>query len=150
MLSFCNCLSDTNKLCTIFLISLRLSLITLTEITITGLILDLFTHFYKDKSQKRKKDWLLECICVLLGSAQVKAAYKMLVKLTPSNLTITRTQYQLSKKLVLMPHSAFSHLIKNVDVDVDRKCPELIFLTHTGKSGSNLICDIFKLLPNTE
>ena len=63
--------------------------------------------------------------------------------------TMSQAQYYMSKKLILLPHCSFRRLIQKVDLDPERKCPELIFLTHTPKSGSNLIADIFKLLPNT-
>ncbi len=42
------------------------------------------SSFSAHRSQKHKKDWLLDCIFVLLGSVRTKAACKILVKSTPS------------------------------------------------------------------
>jgi len=64
------------------------------------------TSFCWPRSQKSKKDWWLDCIFVLLGSTRVKAAKKMLVKLTPvvniTNITNEQLllQYSLAKKIL--------------------------------------------------
>jgi len=43
-----------------------------------------YTHsFYVRRLLKHNKDWQLDCIFALLGSAHIKAARKMLIKLTP-------------------------------------------------------------------
>jgi len=51
----------------------------------------LFTRsVYTRRFQKRKKDWQLDCIFALLGSALMKTVSKMLMKLTPVFLTVEK------------------------------------------------------------
>jgi len=60
--------------------------------------------FCTSRSQKHKKDWRLDCLFALLGSAGVKALHKMLMKLTPflvNCLSISSTVLPLS---ILLSH----------------------------------------------
>jgi hypothetical protein len=54
--------------------------------------------FCTQRSQKCKKDWQLDYLFALSGSAHVKAARRMLMKLTPG-LVIWRFHYRNKKKV---------------------------------------------------
>ena len=62
----------------------------------------------------------------------------------------TQAQYHLSSHLVVLPHSSFNLLMSSIGSGYNPDAKELIILTQTGKSGSKLICDGFKTLPNTK
>jgi len=70
------------------------------------------SSFYMRRSQKRKKDWQLDCLFALSGSASVKASHIMLMKLTPCGKTLS-VNLQMQKVLIKWWWSWSDHMCKS-------------------------------------